>query len=60
MLIKRKRVLKKTQENNIDGSIDEMDQPVVENGILEKGPTLKYEYKPDQWSPINIEGKKTV
>jgi len=30
----------------------------VENGIFEKGPTLKYEYKPDQWSPINIEGKK--
>ena len=44
--------IEKTQENNIDGSIDEMDQPVVENGILEKGPTLKYEYKPGNYNSI--------
>ena len=44
--------IEKTQENSIDGSIDEMDQHVVENGILEKGPTLKYEYKPGNYNRI--------
>ena len=36
---------KDVHENSANTSIEGID-PVVENGILEKGPTLRYEYKP--------------
>ena len=37
------------KENAINCSTDGIELPVVENGILEKGPTLKYEYKPGKY-----------
>ena len=37
------------KENTVDCSTDGIELPVVENGILEKGPTLKYEYKPGKY-----------
>ena len=37
------------KENTINCSTDGIELPVVENGILEKGPTLKYEYKPGKY-----------
>ena len=37
------------KDNTINCSTDGMELPVVENGILEKGPTLKYEYKPGKY-----------
>ena len=40
----------------IDNSI-EIEAPVLENGIIEKGPTLKYEYKPGK--PIKTHIKTT-
>ena len=36
-------------ENTINCSTDGIELPVVENGILEKGPTPKYEYKPGKY-----------
>jgi len=42
-------------EENIDP--EELEEgEISENG--EKNPKLKYDYKEDQWSPLNLEGKK--
>ena len=42
-----------TLDSTLKPSLGGIELPVVENGILEKGPTLKYEYKPGKYLNIS-------
>merc|ERR1719402_607303 len=46
------------KEEREEGELSEDDDEENENPEDGKNPKLKYDYKDDQWSPLNPEGKK--
>merc|ERR1719402_2107377 len=46
------------KEEREEGELSEDDDEENENPDDGKAPKLKYDYKEDQWSPLNPEGKK--